>query len=70
MFERQVLVKVLSRTVLFYLVLFGGVVFGWPPLQLLLEEDDVLNDHCSNNDDGVCSSRDTQLKLIYTIGMQ
>jgi hypothetical protein len=68
MFERKVLVKILTKLVLLYLVLFGGLVFGWPPLQLLLEEDNVLSANCSDESDGVCTSRDTELKLIYTMG--
>lgn len=47
--------------------LFSGVIFGWAPMQLLLEEDGVYQ-HVCTEPTLPCDERVSRLTLLYTIG--
>jgi hypothetical protein len=45
-------------------VLTSGIVFGWAPLQLLLQEEGIYGDSCANGPP--CEEQAVRLDLIYT----
>lgn len=45
-------------------VLTSGIVFGWAPLQLLLQEEGIYGDSCP--DGPPCEEQAVRLDLIYT----
>eukprot|EP00928_Gymnodinium_smaydae_P027867 TRINITY_DN21410_c0_g1_i1.p1 TRINITY_DN21410_c0_g1~~TRINITY_DN21410_c0_g1_i1.p1 ORF type:complete len:488 (-),score=31.36 TRINITY_DN21410_c0_g1_i1:235-1662(-) len=48
-------------------LLFSGIVFGWAPIQLLLEDDAVYSSLCSAQEP-LCAARVSRLILMYTVG--
>ncbi|KDO24627.1 hypothetical protein SPRG_10159 [Saprolegnia parasitica CBS 223.65] len=63
--------SVVLAQVLFVLlsdILFSGVIYGWAPLALMLQEEDQYGELCLGVRDGVrCSDQDTQLNLVYAV---
>jgi MFS transporter, LAT3 family, solute carrier family 43, member 3 len=49
------------------ILLFSGVIFGWAPLQVLLEEDGVYLDLCPK-DNPLCNERLSRLIFLFTVG--
>ncbi|OQS03397.1 hypothetical protein THRCLA_21176 [Thraustotheca clavata] len=47
-------------------VLFSGVIYGWAPLALILQEEGQYQELCKNSTTR-CSKQDTQLNLIYSV---
>ncbi|OQR82665.1 hypothetical protein ACHHYP_15682 [Achlya hypogyna] len=49
-------------------ILFAGLIFGWAPLLLLLQEEDQYGEVCSARDaNGRCADQDAKLNLMYAI---
>lgn len=47
--------------------LFSGLIFGWAPLQVLLEEDGVYRSRCSI-EQPLCTDRSSRMVFLYTMG--
>ena len=45
--------------------LYSGVIFGWAPLQLILEEDGVYSSDCEEGEE--CTSQQKRFSLLYTL---
>jgi LAT3 family solute carrier family 43 protein 3 len=49
-------------------IMFAGLIFGWAPLLLLLQEEDQYGELCTNRSPtGRCAAQDSRLNLMYTI---
>ena len=48
-------------------LLFGGVVFGWASIQMLLEDSLVLNKQCDDPTGEPCVAQLDQYSLIFTV---
>ncbi|OQR86710.1 hypothetical protein ACHHYP_10292 [Achlya hypogyna] len=48
-------------------ILFSGIIYGWAPLALILQEEDQYGELCASAAAGRCSVQDTQLNLIYAV---
>lgn len=49
-------------------LLFSGIMFGWAPLQVLLEEDGVYRNLCQGQE-APCAAQTNRLVLIYTLAL-
>lgn len=58
-------VVVLNLVLLF---LFSGTIFGWAPLQLLLEDEGIYGDMCSATEASTCESRADRFLFLYSLG--
>ena len=47
--------------------LYSGIIFGWAPLQLILEEDGVYSANCAKTETESCDSQQRQFSLLYTL---
>jgi MFS transporter, LAT3 family, solute carrier family 43, member 3 len=45
--------------------LYSGIIFGWAPLQLILEEDGVYSSDCEKEEE--CTSQQKRFSLLYTL---
>ncbi|EQC29365.1 hypothetical protein SDRG_12829, partial [Saprolegnia diclina VS20] len=49
-------------------ILFAGLIFGWAPLLLLLQEEDQYGEVCTTRDaNGRCADQDARLNMMYAI---
>ncbi len=48
--------------------LFAGIIFGWPLLQLLFEEEGILRpESCSSDSGSICYEQKNRIMELYTI---
>jgi LAT3 family solute carrier family 43 protein 3 len=47
-------------------LLFSGVIFGWPTIQLLMIEDRIFSNLCAKDEAG-CPAQVSSINLVYTI---
>lgn len=63
--------KLLLIAVLLSAIMFSGLVFGWAPMLLLLEDEGQYTERCSVDgnqmDQGTCEAQENQLNFIYTM---
>ncbi|OQS06522.1 hypothetical protein THRCLA_01446 [Thraustotheca clavata] len=54
--------------VLFSDILFAGLIFGWAPMLLMLQEEDQYGEMCKARDpNGRCADQDAKLNMMYAI---
>jgi len=47
---------------------FGGLINGWAPFQLMLEEEGVFADICPSPEEARCDARSSRLLFLFTLG--
>jgi len=49
--------------------LTSGIIFGWPSLQTIFEQEGVYRDHCDSDDKVPCKEQSIFFERVYTVGI-